>query len=99
MPRYIDLDKIPHLSGLLSMEDGLLVSIGDVRKALELARVEDVPAVAHGRCKLCKDGKTILGATHSLENDGEWHKIKYCPNCGKRIGFGENEEIRDAEIY
>ena len=37
------------------------------------------------RCEFCKDGKTFLGAVLVLGNDGNWHSIRYCPNCGAKM--------------
>lgn len=37
-------------------------------------------------CEYCQDG-TFIGALLLLGNDGEWHKIYYCPNCGKKLNW------------
>lgn len=37
-------------------------------------------------CEFCKDGHTFIGAEILLGNDAEWHLIKYCPNCGTKLG-------------
>lgn len=33
------------------------------------------------RCEYCKDGD-FMGQRQMLGNDGKWHKIRFCPNCG-----------------
>ena len=43
------------------------------------------PVDAHNRCEYCKDGKTFIGAALILGNDGKWHKINHCPNCGAKM--------------
>lgn len=40
------------------------------------------PKPKHGRCEYCKDGKSFIGARMLLGNDGKWHEINNCPNCG-----------------
>lgn len=44
-----------------------------------------VDAVEVVRCEHCKDGKSFIGARLLLGNDGEWHEINYCPNCGAKM--------------
>lgn len=44
--------------------------------------------VRHGRCEYCKDGKSFIGAEVILGNDGKFHKINHCPNCGHKMDGG-----------
>lgn len=41
--------------------------------------------VKQERCEFCKDGKTFLNSEWVLGNDSEWHRIRYCPNCGAKM--------------
>lgn len=41
--------------------------------------------VKQERCEFCKDGITFWGAELILDNDGNWHRIRYCPNCGAKL--------------
>lgn len=45
----------------------------------------DAAPVVHGRCEYCKDGKSFIGARMLLGNDGKWHDINNCPNCGAKM--------------
>lgn len=36
------------------------------------------------KCEFCKDGG-FIGARLILGNDGNWHEINFCPNCGCRV--------------
>ena len=44
--------------------------------------------VRHERCEYCKDGKSFIGAELILGNDGRFHKINHCPNCGAKMDGG-----------
>lgn len=45
----------------------------------------DAVEAAHGRCDYCKDGKSFIRQTTMYGNDGLWHRINYCPNCGAKV--------------
>ena len=58
----------------------------DIYKALE-----SIPSARpKGKCKFCKDGG-FIGARLIFGNDGNWHKIRYCPNCGADMTEREGE--------
>ena len=40
------------------------------------------PERKKGRCEYCKDGRTFIGAVAMGGNDGMFHSIRFCPNCG-----------------
>ena len=42
------------------------------------------------RCEYCKDGD-FIGQRIMLGNDGKWHEILFCPNCGCRMKGADNE--------
>lgn len=44
----------------------------------------------NGRCDYCKDGRSFIGQTVILANDGEMYSIWYCPHCGAKMD-GETE--------
>lgn len=106
MPRYVDLDKVPQITALLDMEDGLLVSIGDVRKALRLAQVEDVAPVVHAQWieqeniyeasqYICSNCKSEVVDEYETIRNGE---IKYCPCCGAKMDLEDNcEPVHKAD--
>ena len=50
--------------------------------------------VVHGRCDYCKDGRSFIGQTIMLANDGKCHTIHYCPNCGAKMDL-EDEGGRE----
>ena len=56
--------------------------------AVENATAVDAAPVVHGRCEYCKDGKSFIGARMLLGNDGKWHDINNCPNCGAKMDGG-----------
>ena len=48
--------------------------------------------VKQERCEFCKDGKTFWGAELILDNEGNWHNIRYCPICGSKMEEIEEEK-------
>ena len=58
---------------------------GMARKLIEEAPTVDAVEVVHGRCDYCKDGKSFIRQTTMFGNDGLWHRINYCPNCGAKM--------------
>lgn len=42
-------------------------------------------ATKRGRCVYCSDSRSFVGAKLLLGNDGKWHDINFCPNCGERM--------------
>lgn len=53
-------------------------------KAAEVLR--EVGTLPAKRCEFCRDGKTFIGQIGISGNDGKFHCIYYCPNCGARMG-------------
>ena len=66
---------------------GLEIAIADL---MDAPTIEAEP-VRHGRCDFCKDGKSFIGARLLLGNDGKWHEIKCCPNCGAKMDGDSHE--------
>ena len=62
-----------------------------ILKIVDEAPTVDAAPVAHGRCEYCKDGKSFIGARLILGNDGEWHEINNCPNCGAKMDGGNED--------
>ena len=95
MPRYIDADNIK-LKGISVFDQNLeiLISLSDVRKALQMTPTADVREVRHGRwisnelggykwAYYCSECGWVDG--HPF-ND----RHKYCPHCGAKMD-GERE--------
>ena len=74
MSRYIDadalIDKLPK------------EYLGSIIHAM----INEAPTIEpkQERCEYCKDGD-FMGQRQMLGNDGKWHKILFCPNCGAEI--------------
>lgn len=51
----------------------------------ELGNYKMFEPIMPNRCEYCKDGKSFIGQTIMLANDGKCHKIHYCPNCGAKM--------------
>ena len=47
-------------------------------------------AVKPRGCPYCDDGRSFIGAVLILGNDGKWHEINHCPNCGADLGGAED---------
>lgn len=62
-----------------------------IRNRLENLPAADVEPVRRG-CKMCNadGGTTYFGAVIDLGNDGEWHKIRFCPVCGRELSYWKN---------
>ena len=74
-----------NIGGITINEDGTI-----------MGRIIDFEPVKQERCEFCKDGKTFLGAVLVLGNDGNWHSIRYCPNCGAKMD--EDLQWEESEI-
>lgn len=70
---------------------GAVVARTLIRYVKRCATVDAVEVV-HGRCEYCKDGKSFIGARMLLGNDGKWHDINNCPNCGAKMDGGVNSD-------
>ena len=94
MPRYIDSDNIK-LKGISVFDQNLeiLISLSDVRKALQMTPTADVQEVRHGRwisnelggykwAYYCSECSWVDGYPF---ND----RHKYCPHCGARMDGDE----------
>lgn len=53
-----------------------------VKEAVE--RFKEEYEIKPKRCEYCKDG-SFIGQKKMLGNDGTWHRILFCPNCGARM--------------
>ena len=42
-------------------------------------------AMKRDSCEYCNDTARLTGAKWQLGNDGQWHSIRFCPNCGRMI--------------
>ena len=62
--------------------------VNDVLNSIRNAPTVSAVEVVHGRCEYCKDGKSFIGARIFLGNDGKWHEINNCPNCGAKMDGG-----------
>ena len=84
--RLIDANKIPYHRSGFPKGDGVDSGL-DWAFRVDIDNVPPVDAVevAHGRCEYCKDGKSFIGARMLLGNDGKWHDINNCPNCGAKM--------------
>ena len=95
MARYIDADNV-NLKGISVFDQNLeiLISLSDVRKALQMTPTADVQEVRHGRW-ISNDLGGYKWAYYCSEcgwvdgypfND----RHKYCPHCGAKMD-GERE--------
>ena len=71
-------------------DEEMLAFMNTLRQLLHTAFDEaptiEAEPVRHGRCDYCKDGKSFIGQTVILANDGKMHLIWYCPHCGAKLG-------------
>ena len=56
-----------------------------IMERIKLAPAADVAPKVNGRCDYCKDGRSFIGQTILIANDGKCHTIHYCPNCGAKM--------------
>lgn len=85
--RPIDADAL--LRTIESIEQGnaeLIEFYLETKVLLGNAPTIEAEPVRHGRCDYCKDGKSFIGQTVILANDGELYSIWYCPHCGAKMG-------------
>ena len=92
MPKLVDKDELKK-----AIQENICQVMCDEPRGCSNCRVDDVwdviyeqptvdaEPVKQERCEFCKDGKTFLGAVLVLGNDDNWHRIKYCPNCGAKM--------------
>mgnify|MGYP004571760453 CR=1 FL=1 len=66
--------------------------------ALEIAGIPpaDAEPVRHGRCDLCKDGKTFMGATAIGTDDGKSYRIIRCPYCGTKTDLEDDNNEKNS---
>ena len=88
MPRYIDADNIS-LKGIAVFDQNLeiLISLSDVRKALQMTPTADVQEVRHAKFELIDNGKGVCSNCHRL--DFIDNLAKYCRYCGARMDSDE----------
>lgn len=105
MKRYIDADAIGLKMPFLNSESELLVSINDVKRAIEQTPTADVEEVKHGYWEAensrPKSSKFICSVCGELayyiqpNRDKTWAKrcpLEYCPNCGAKMD-GERKDV------
>ena len=88
MARYIDADNIS-LKGISVFDQNLeiLISLSDVRKALQMTPTADVQEVIHAKFELVNNGKGVCSNCHRL--DFIDNIAKYCRYCGARMDGDE----------
>ena len=88
MPRYIDADNIK-LKGISVFDQNLeiLISLSDVRKALQMTPTADVQEVRHAKFELVNNGKGVCSNCHRLDSIDDI--AKYCRYCGARMDGDE----------
>ena len=84
MARYIDADNIS-LKGISVFDQNLeiLISLSDVRKALQMTPTADVQEVIHAKFELVNNGKGVCSNCHRLDSIDKL--AKYCRYCGAKI--------------
>ncbi len=90
MPRYIDVSKIKLVSITLDADGDALVSLSDVRKAIEQTPTEDVVEVRHGEWE-------IKSEIHRMFDDVDEELYVECPFC-KRT-FHVPYEFEDEKVF
>lgn len=93
MPRLIDADALKEWIENWFVKNAYYhpysksnnIPIPELYDILERMPTVEAEPVKQERCEFCKDGKTFLGAVLVLGNDGNWHSIRYCPNCGAKM--------------
>ena len=88
MARYIDADNIS-LKGISVFDQNLeiLISLSDVRKALQMTPTADVQEVIHAKFELVNNGKGVCSNCHRLDSIDKL--AKYCRYCGARMDGDE----------
>ena len=66
-------------------------SLGIAGEFIDAVRAVPSADRPKGECEFCKGGG-FIGAKILLGNDGEWHAINYCPNCGCRMKGADDED-------
>ena len=89
MPRLIDANALKEQMAA-NFQQALWHGCDDsaypvVEETIDDAPTVDAVEVVHGRCDYCKDGKSFIRQTTMFGNDGLWHRINYCPNCGAKM--------------
>lgn len=88
MARYIDADNIS-LKGISVFDQNLeiLISLSDVRKALQMTPTADVQEVKHAKFELICNGKGVCSNCHRLDYID--NLAKYCRYCGAKMDWKE----------
>lgn len=95
MPRYIDADNI-NLKGISVFDQNLeiLISLSDVRKALQMTPTADVQEVRHGNWVKVSEHMPIYNCSiclnRNLFKNGNNVFSNFCPHCGAKMD-GERE--------
>ena len=88
MARYIDADNIS-LKGISVFDQNLeiLISLSDVRKALQMTPTADVQEVTHAKFELIDNGKGVCSNCHRVDCIDKL--AKYCRYCGANMDGDE----------
>ena len=85
IPLSAEERKVDRIIGIMrSLPSADVIDVTQCKKcfyAHHHSKANSISERKRERCKFCKDG-TFIGASLMMGNDGDWHKIRFCPNCG-----------------